>query len=318
MTQSGSTAAKPTVLIVDDDGVNRTLLAELLHEECRVVLAKDGSSAIGRAQAEAEIDLILLDISMPDMDGYEVLKRLRWIPATKRTPVIFISAAIEAESEERGLQLGAVDYVHKPIRPVIVRARVRNHLELVTHRKELERLADRDGLTGIANRRRFDEAYDLAWRRASRIGQPLNIAMIDVDHFKRYNDLYGHVAGDEALREIAQVIDRYATGTWDIAARYGGEEFVLLLSGEVAFGAILSRLHGDVASLRLTFDHSGGDDVLLATVSCGGVTAITRTIASPSALLREADALLYQAKREGRNRVLVRGDTAAVDAGSAV
>jgi diguanylate cyclase (GGDEF)-like protein len=294
----------PTVLIVDDDRINRVLLAELLHDECRIILAGDGASAIARARAEPGIDLILLDVSMPQMDGYEVLKKLRQEPRTATTGVIFITASTEIDSEERGLSLGAMDYLHKPIRPAIVRARVRNHLKLVAQRKELERLADRDGLTGIANRRRFDQFLELAWRYAARTGTLLSVAMIDVDHFKRYNDRYGHSAGDEALREIAQVLADVATRTWNIVARYGGEEFVLLLSGEVDLKTTLEQLRRDIAALRLVHEESG-TDAHVVTVSCGGVSAYVQAEASPATLLRHADALLYEAKRRGRNRALV-------------
>jgi diguanylate cyclase (GGDEF)-like protein len=295
---------KPTVLIVDDDRINRTLLAELLQDECRVILAKDGPSAIARAREETDVDLILLDVEMPQMDGYEVLRRLRQEPRTAAIGVIFITASTETDSEERGLSLGAMDYLHKPIRPAIVQVRVRNHLKLVAQRKELERLADRDGLTGIANRRRFDQALELAWRRASRTGEPINVAMIDVDHFKRYNDRYGHSAGDEVLREIAQVLTGATAHAYDLAARYGGEEFILLLVGEIDLGGLLDRLRRDVAALRLVHDDSGTDTIVV-TVSCGGVTAHTRAVPSAAALLRQADALLYEAKRQGRNHALV-------------
>lgn len=295
----------PTVLIVDDDRINRTLLADLLQKECRILLAKDGPSAIARMREGADIDLILLDVSMPQMDGYEVMRKLRAEPYSAETAVIFITASTEADAEERGLSLGAMDYLHKPIRPALVRARVRNHLKLVAQRKELERLADRDGLTGIANRRHFDQALELAWRRAIRTGETLNIAMIDVDHFKRYNDRYGHGAGDEVLREIAQVLAGATRRAYDVAARYGGEEFILLLPGDVDLEGLLDRMRRDIAALRLTHEDSGMD-IAVVTVSCGGVAANTRTTESPAALLKLADTLLYEAKRRGRNRVLVR------------
>lgn len=295
----------PTVLIVDDDRINRTLLAELLQKECRILLAKDGPSAIARMREGADIDLILLDVSMPQMDGYEVMRKLRAEPHSAETAVIFITASTEADAEERGLSLGAMDYLHKPIRPALVRARVRNHLKLVAQRKELERLADRDGLTGIANRRHFDQALELAWRRAIRTGETLSIAMIDVDHFKRYNDRYGHGAGDEVLREIAQVLAGATRRAYDVAARYGGEEFILLLPGDVDLESLLDRVRRDIAALHLTHEDSGMDTAVV-TVSCGGVAADTRTTESPAALLKQADTLLYEAKRRGRNRVLVR------------
>ncbi len=291
-----------TVLIVDDDRINRTVLAELLQRDCRILLAKDGETALRRAREERGIDLILLDVSMPGMDGYEVLRRLRADPPTANIAVIFITALTDERDEERGLSLGAADYVFKPISPAIVKARVRNHLKLVAQRNELERLSERDGLTGIANRRYFDRAFELAWRHAIRSGDPLSVAMIDVDHFKEYNDHYGHGAGDEALRQVAQALARGAGRPYDVAARYGGEEFVLLLPGLSELETLLERMRQAVLDLNLPHARSRTADVV--TISCGGVVAFVSQTDKPAALLGWADKLLYRAKQQGRNRVL--------------
>ena len=293
----------PTVLIVDDDRVNRTILANLLGGECRVLLAKDGASALRRACEEPNLDLILLDVSMPEMNGYEVLRRLKADRRTSDTAVIFITALTDEQDEEHGLSLGVLDYVSKPIRPVIVHARIRNHLRLVAQRKELERLATRDSLTGLANRRHFDQVFDLACRRSVRTGEPLNLAIIDVDHFKQYNDRYGHSAGDDALREVAQVLSAMARRPYDVAARYGGEEFVLLFPGPVDFAALLEQLRLNILSLALT--HEASEVERVVTVSCGGVTITGPAMSNPAMLLHKADALLYRAKGQGRNCVVV-------------
>ena len=215
---------QPTVLIVDDDRLNRALLAELLKDDCRLLLAKDGLSGLDIAQRE-DVSLILLDVSMPGMDGYEVMRRLRANPETADIGVIFITGMAEEEDEEKGLMLGAADYVQKPIRPAIVKARVKVHLKLAAQRRELERLSLQDGLTGIANRRYFDDAFERCLRRAARQGEALGVAIFDVDHFKQYNDFYGHGAGDEALRQVAAVFSHFTRRPGDVAARYGGEEF---------------------------------------------------------------------------------------------
>ncbi len=293
----------PTVLVVDDDRINRALLAELLQKECRVLLAKDGESALRTVSLEPEIDLILLDVSMPDMDGYEVLRRLRAEKHTAETAVIFITALADEQDEEHGLSQGVVDYVSKPIRPVIVQARIRNHLRLVAHRKELERLATRDGLTGLANRRHFDHSLGLAFRRAARTGECLSVAMVDVDHFKKYNDRYGHAAGDEALRSVATVLSHMTRRPYDLAGRYGGEEFVLLFSGTVELDLMLEQLRMNVLSLGLTHEDSAPEQVI--TVSCGGVVLESPRNFEPAQSLRRADELLYQAKQRGRNRAVV-------------
>jgi diguanylate cyclase (GGDEF)-like protein len=293
----------PTVLIVDDDRINRTTLAELLQKECRVLLAKDGTSALQRVNEESDIDLILLDVSMPGMDGYEVLRRLRAEKQTADTAVIFITALTDEQDEEHGLSLGVLDYVFKPIRPVIVHARIRNHLKLVAQRKELERLATRDSLTGLANRRHFDEVLNLACRRAARTGEPLCLAMIDVDYFKQYNDRYGHGAGDNALKEVAHVLSQIARRPYDLVARYGGEEFVLLLSGTVELDVLLEQLRLDVLFLAIAHDGSKVEKVL--TVSGGGIIVNASQIHDPTQLLSRVDVLLYKAKEQGRNRVVV-------------
>ncbi|HEY4250336.1 MAG TPA: diguanylate cyclase [Roseomonas sp.] len=292
---------RPVVLIVDDDRVNRAALAELLQDECRLLLAKDGPSALQR-MIEEDVSLVLLDIFMPGMDGYEVLRRIKADHRTADVGVIFITGQSEEGDEERGLLLGAADYVSKPIRPAIVRARIRAHLRFARQRRELARLSVQDGLTGIANRRHFDEALERACRHATRTGEWINLAMIDVDHFKQYNDRYGHGTGDDALRQVARVLDGFARRPYDVAARYGGEEFVLLL-GEIAdFPGTLEQLRHAIITLELPHALSGTAQVL--TISGGGIAARLTAAVAPAALLHRADALLYRAKKAGRNRIL--------------
>lgn len=293
---------EPTVLIVDDDRISRTVLAELLKDDCRVILAKDGASALRQAQTEAEIHLILLDVSMPDMDGYAVLAGLRANERTRETPVIFITALTDEIEEERGLALGAVDYISKPIRPAIARVRICNHLKLAMQHRELERIAESDALTGLANRRSFDKAFELAYRHAARTGESLGLAMIDVDYFKQYNDLHGHAAGDEALRQIARTLKNTTQRSYDLAARYGGEEFVLLFLGTDCLDTLLEKLRQDVLDLRIA--HKGSPFGVIS-FSCGAVRFSGPSTHDPSLALRQADALLYEAKGLGRNRVLI-------------
>ncbi|QHN04507.1 diguanylate cyclase [Granulicella sp. WH15] len=294
-------ADRPTILVVDDERINRCVLADLFQNEYRVLLAKDGPTALRRAVDE-KISLILLDASMPEMDGYEVLRRLTADERTRNIGVIFVTGQIEDEDEERGLLLGAVDYITKPIRPLLVRARVRNHLKLVHQREELERLSLQDALTGISNRRSFDHAFEQACRHIERSGVPFGLAMIDVDHFKYYNDRYGHGAGDEALRKVAHVLAAAARRPYDLVARYGGEEFVLLLSSGDNFIGMLEKIRAEVALLGIVHEAS---EVGHLTVSCGGVVASVESARKPADLLAQADNALYQVKKNGRNAVLV-------------
>ncbi len=291
----------PTVLVVDDDRVNRTVLAELLQSECRLVLAKDGPSAIQRMEDE-DIWLALLDVSMPGMDGYEVLRQIKANERTSDIGVIFITGQTDEADEERGLVLGAADYVSKPIRPAIVRARIRVHLKLAMQRRELVRLSTQDALTGIANRRHFDEVFERTCRHAVRKAESIGLAMFDVDHFKQYNDFYGHGAGDNALRQVARILARYAGRPHDVVARYGGEEFILLVQGATHFEPMLERLRCEIVAMGIPHAKSSAAETL--TISGGGLIAYMADPAHPVALLAHVDRLLYRAKREGRNRIL--------------
>jgi diguanylate cyclase (GGDEF)-like protein len=291
---------QPTVLIVDDDRVNRTVLAQLLQGECRLILARDGASALTRLEEE-DVSLVLLDVSMPDMDGYEVLRQIRANPRTRDISVIFITSQTDEADEERGLSLGASDYVTKPIRPAIVLARIRVHLKLAQQRRELMRLSTQDGLTGLANRRHFDETLQLACRQVARTGGKLGLALLDVDHFKQYNDLYGHGAGDDTLRRVAQVLGDHARRPSDLAARYGGEEFVLLTQDPEHFGQLLERIRLAVSALSIPHQRSSAG---IVTISCGGVLVAGSVSLSPSPILTHADRLLYRAKHDGRNRIV--------------
>ncbi len=217
-----------TLLIVDDEKTNRTLLTELLRPDHQVILAKNGIQALERAR-EHRPDLILLDVLMPEMDGYAVIRELKGDDRCRDIPVIFITALDSVEDEEHGLELGAVDYISKPFRPSIVRARVRNHLQAVHQRRLLEQLALLDSLTEIPNRRRFVQVFEAEWRRCQRNGAPLSLIVVDVDHFKLYNDSYGHAAGDVVLRDVARALRGTLHRASDFIARFGGEEFVILL-----------------------------------------------------------------------------------------
>jgi diguanylate cyclase (GGDEF)-like protein len=293
--------ALPTVLIVDDDRVNRTVLAQLLQGECRLILARDGASALARLEQE-DVSLVLLDVSMPDIDGYEVLRQIRANPRTRDLSVIFITSQSDEADEERGLSLGASDYVTKPIRPAIVLARIRIHLKLAQQRRELMRLSTQDGLTGLANRRHFDETFQLACRHVARSGGRLGVAIFDVDHFKQYNDHYGHGAGDEALRSVARVLSEHARRSTDLAARYGGEEFVLLAQDPANFDELLERIRLSVATLAIAHAKS---DTGIVTISGGGMLVAGSPSMSPATILTGADRLLYRAKNEGRNRIVL-------------
>lgn len=294
-----------TVLVVDDEKQNRTLLAELLADDCRVILAKNGAQALERAQ-ELKPDLILLDVLMPDLTGYQVIQALKHDDGTRQIPVIFISALDSPADEERGLDLGAVDYITKPFHPSIVRKRVRNHLQSIHHRHLLENLAMIDSLTEIANRRRYSESLEKEWRRCARSASPLSLAIVDVDHFKAYNDHLGHAEGDHVLRQIARALSAFVRRPGDLAARYGGEEFVLLLPDTDASAAVNIGHEVRACIEALQLPHPSSPVSRYVTISLGGITT-TPSGGQPDPLFfQEADAALYAAKAQGRNHAIWR------------
>ena len=290
------------VLVADDDAVNREVLGDLLKPDYTVLLARNGAQTLERAQRHAP-DLILLDVMMPDMDGYEVLRRLRDDPQTAHIAVIFISGLDRPEDEANGLRMGAADYITKPFNQTVVMARIALHLQVVRQRRMLERLANIDGLTELANRRRFDEVYEREWQRARRSGRPLSLALLDIDAFKQYNDRYGHPAGDRALRSVARVAGAAMRRPGDLAARYGGEELVLLMP-ETDAGharALAAGVCDAVAALDIRHEASGVAPML--TVSIGGATLDPDGPELHHELFEAADAQLYRAKQAGRNQL---------------
>jgi len=241
---------------------------------------------------------------MPGMDGYEVCTRLKADPTTAGVPVVFITALTQCEDEVRGLECGAIDYITKPIVPPVVKVRVKNQLDLKRYRDLLEALSHVDGLTGVPNRRRFDEYLLHEWRRAERAGGALSLLMADIDYFKAFNDTYGHLAGDDCLKRVAQALEHCVHRPADLAARYGGEEFACVLPDTDLAGAVhlAERMVEAVRELAIPNERSEAADIV--TISMGAATITPSKDASPEQLIRQADVKLYQAKQEGRNRVL--------------
>jgi len=295
---------KARILIVDDEKMNLKVLADLLKDEYAPVLARGGEQALQQAHGDSPPDLILLDVVMPEMGGYEVIKHLKNNDKTKNIPVIFVTALSSVEDEEQGLKLGAVDYITKPYSPPIVKIRVRNHLRLVHQYKLLDQLAYLDGLTEIPNRRRFEEVFQKEWARSARNGTPFSLAMVDVDYFKQYNDQYGHAMGDTALQKIAKALDRGLKRPGDLIARYGGEEFVLVLPETDAAAAkvVAARALQNVVDLNIPHHPSQAADHV--SVSMGLVTIHRDNETLPQAFLKAADQNLYLAKQNGRNRIV--------------
>lgn len=291
------------ILIVDDEPTNIEVLNLILKNDYDIVFALDGKDALDIAKNEKP-DLILLDVMMPEMDGFEVCRILKSDPETTGIPVIFVTALSQLDDEERGLSAGAIDYLTKPVNPPIVRARVKNHVALKRYRDMLESMSFIDGLTGVANRRRFDQTIKHEWARAARTGGSVGLLMIDLDHFKVFNDTYGHLAGDDCLRSVAKVLDNTVKRPADLVARYGGEEFAIILPGIDAKGArdVAQRMVEAVAEKAIPFEESPlGTGVV--TISVGATSDTASADRDVVGLVAKADDALYRAKDAGRNMV---------------
>lgn len=294
---------KPTILIVDDEVMNLNILADAFKDTYKLIVTKSGSQALLRA-SQHNIDLVLLDIMLPDMDGFEVCKRLKANAKTRNIPVIFITSKTEDTDEELGLQAGAVDYIGKPFYLPIVIARVETHIALKHKSDLLEKMAMLDGLTHLDNRRKFDMQFANEYRRALRDGTPLSIALIDIDYFKLFNDNYGHAAGDKTLRLVADLLKGAMRRPSDMVARYGGEEFALILPNTHTQGAVsYCRQIIDLFNERKIV-HAYSKVTNYVTLSIGGATFTNELVMEQHEVFEQVDNALYKAKELGRNQVV--------------
>ncbi len=306
------------ILIIDDTPTNIQILNEVLQGVYGIFFATNGPYGIRIAQQEIP-DLILLDIMMPEMDGYEVCAEIKSDPRTREIPLIFITAMSDEGDEAKGLECGAIDYITKPISPPIVKARVKNHLELKRNRdilvkltieldnknRELNLLAREDSLTGLANRRRFNEVLEAEIKRAGRYNQLLSLILCDVDFFKNYNDHYGHVAGDRCRQTIGQVLSGAFKRVSDLPARYGGEEFAVIFPDTPPGNAaqLAEKLRQGMIAQAIPHAFSAAAEIV--TLSFGVVEAQPTSERDAAWYINEADKALYQAKENGRNQVVI-------------
>lgn len=296
---------RSTILIIDDVPANLdVLVAHLQEEEMDLNVALSGEDGL-RLAREIRPDLILLDIMMPGIDGFETCKRLKAHRDTADIPIVFLTAKEHERDIEHGLVLGAVDYIIKPFSMPILKARLRNHLALQHKSQLLVKMACTDELTRTANRRHLDNVLEREWSRAQRNSLPMSLVMIDVDHFKLYNDRYGHPEGDRCLKQIARTLSVILMRPGDLLARYGGEEFAALLPETDAAGAkdIAERMR--TAIEQLSIPHANSPSSKWVNISLGLSTLTSLPGMSKDDLLSQADQALYRSKTRGRNRLTV-------------
>lgn len=319
------------ILIVDDRPENLLTLEHLLESpDLNIVRANSGQEALGLL-LDHDFALVLLDVQMPDMDGFETAELMRGNKRTRHIPIIFVTANhTESKHIFRGYDSGAVDYLFKPLDPQMLLCKVRIFLEIHRQRqalqaktreldarivelhqlqseleeknRQLQLLSSLDGLTGIPNRRQFDEMLGIEWNRMARERLPLSLVILDVDHFKLYNDRYGHLAGDSCLRRVATALAGLLRRPADMVARYGGEEFAAILPGTGLEGAKVVAESMRQAVANLGIEHQDSPVQSVVTVSLGLSAVVPLPGCAPADLLQAADQGLYQAKQEGRDR----------------
>jgi diguanylate cyclase (GGDEF)-like protein len=293
--------SKYRILVIDDEKTNLMVLNSILSPEYTIFIAKSGKEGLSRAAMDKP-DLILLDILMPELNGFEVLQQLKESVDTNTIPVIIITGLEDEEHEEKGFHFGAVDYIRKPFKDAIVKARVKTHIQIIHHLRTIERLGMIDGLTNIPNRRCFNDHINMEWWRAMREQKPLSFMMMDVDEFKTYNDTYGHPQGDALLQTIAQILSAATMRSTDLAARLGGEEFGILLPNTELDAAlkIAEKIRATVAATQIP---TADGEITAVTISIGVVSLIPSDGITMEAFIAKADSNLYTAKKNGRNQV---------------
>ncbi|BAY63424.1 response regulator receiver modulated diguanylate cyclase [Calothrix brevissima NIES-22] len=327
----------PLILVADDDKTMRVLLRKAMEQEgYRVVEVNDGQQCLD-AYDTIKPDIVLLDAVMPVMDGFTCCRQLLKIARNnlisalasfdtdsalnntvisklwERTPILMITCLDDEESVNRAFEAGAMDYITKPIHWAVLRQRLRRLLQQAQVYKQLEaanqalqHIANVDGLTGLANRRRFDDYLNTQWINLAQEEAPLSLILCDIDFFKFYNDKYGHPAGDVCLQKVGQVLSHTAQKNQDLVARYGGEEFAVIMPNTHAVGAVhvAAAMQAGVRDLKIV--HDGSEVSEYVTLSMGVATMIPTWESSPSDLIVKADKALYQAKAEGRDRIILK------------
>ncbi len=290
------------ILVIDDSAVQSEYLCSILKDDYELTACHTAEEGMETA-IKNEFSLILLDVVLPKMDGFMLLQKLKSIDSTRYVPVILITSLSDSQYEERGLLLGAVDYITKPFNPSIVKARVNTHVQLYRYQIQFKRQAMIDELTGVANRRYYEDASVSRWQEAKRFEIPFSICMFDIDKFKLYNDTFGHPAGDEVIIAVAKKAASFFQRSTDLFARYGGEEFVAVFMGNQGVPAFefMKTVRQSIEDLHIPHNSPVSPWV---TISIGGITLVPRMGDKLENYLKLADTMLYEAKQLGRNQVV--------------
>jgi len=320
------------VLLVDDQQMVAEGIRRMIADEADIEFHYCADPKLAVQQAvEVGATVILQDLVMPDVDGLTLVRFYRNNPATSNIPVIVLSSKDDPNIKSEAFSHGATDYLVKLPEKIELLARIRAHArsylahkerdeaftalrkmqeqletmngELARSNQELQRLSSLDGLTGVANRRQFDETLEQEWQRASRTNMPLSLIFADIDFFKRYNDHYGHQAGDDALKKVATVLKKSVHRPADLVSRYGGEEFVMILPDTLQDGAVAVANKVLQSVRNLNIPHSNAEDSDRVTLSIGVATLNPKENQKPEILVEAADKALYRAKETGRNHV---------------
>jgi len=302
------------ILVVDDNNLIRQLVSAVIVDAGHYPIQSEDADSAMKFLNNQDVDLILMDVEMPGMNGFELTRKIRSADNQDWIPIIFLSGRTDDKHLSEGIDAGGDDYLTKPVNPVILKAKIRAMERIAQMKSNLDSanrqlllLTQIDPLTGAVNRRGMDETLDREWRRNNRERSELSVLMLDIDHFKLYNDNYGHQQGDQCLEQFAKLLKDQLKRSHDVAARFGGEEFVLILPNTPLEGAkviakeFLSRLEAEA------IEHQYSSIANQVTCSIG-ISSTRFDPESPQALIEQADKALYQAKKQGRNRFIQYGD----------
>lgn len=300
--------SKAKILIIDDDRYFLEMANNALSEMCDVLTESNAQKGLKRALAEPTPDLIILDVIIPGLSGYQICRELKQNMKTFNIPVVFVSSLEQISEITRCFDLGAVDFISKPVQMPLLLAKIKNHLMMKLQRDMLEELATKDPLTGLDNKRSYNQVLASEWKRAQRDRQAISLVMCDIDFFKKYNDHYGHGQGDTCLQQVAASLFKTASRPGDLVARVGGEEFAVILPNTEREGAWRVANNLLVHLRKKQLPHAKSPIHKHITISVGVATHIPQQDEAPALLFDLADAALYRAKDQGRNRVIAHED----------